>query len=155
MRNIIPLVFTSLILGAPAVALTVNLQDRERFRMCRNNLSQLWKMANNYMVEFGGSHKIMPVETGDAFWLKFSSPETPLIDAKMMAIYQCPIENFDDKGCDYRGPAGNVNRYKNEDAVGADVDGNHGIGKGGNVLRVSGDVQATDGNDRLWDAAII
>jgi hypothetical protein len=153
MRTIITLLVTALLLGAPAVAMTLRAQDTERTATCANNLAQLWKSAYIYTVRFGGSHRLMPTETGDAFWLKLSSPETPVIHGELIEIYQCPVENVDDKGCDYRGPASNVNRYKDGDPVGADVDGNHGIGRGGNVLRKSGDVQTVSANDALWKAA--
>ncbi len=135
--------------------MTLRTQDSARTITCANNLSQLWKSAYIYMVRFGGSHKLMPVETGDAFWLKLSSPGTPVIHGELIEIYQCPVENNDDKGCDYRGPATNVNKHKDGDPVGADVDGNHGIGKGGNVLRKSGDVQTVSADTSLWKAAAI
>jgi peptidylprolyl isomerase len=105
-----------------------------------------------YTVKYGGSHRLMPLETGDAFWLKLSSPKTPILDPKLFEIYQCPVENVDEGGCDYRGPANNVNKMKDGDPVGADVDGNHGVGRGGNILRKSGDVQTLSLDDRSWEA---
>ncbi|GEM_PF-1229793 len=132
-------------------------QDRAETVACANNLSQLWKMQGNYMVQFGGPQKKMPVETGDAFWLKLSNMNPPLIDASLRDIYQCPVENVDDGPgtCDYRGPASDVNGADvgDGDPVGADVDGNHGVGKGGSVLRKAGDVQTCGAEDALWQSA--
>jgi hypothetical protein len=54
---------------------------------------------------------------------------------------------------DYRGPAVPAIKLGQGDPVGADLAGNHGDGYGGNVLRVSGDVQTLDLTDPLWQAA--
>ncbi len=146
-------VFTLLLTG-PALAAILKMQDNARISICANNLSKLWSLQNNYMVQFGGSHKLLPLETGTRFWLKLCSPSTPLIEPGAY-IFQCPVENFEDKGCDYRGPANNINKSRDGNPVGADVDGNHGIGKGGNVLRKSGDVQTVSAEDSLWKAAAL
>lgn len=118
---------------------------------CCNHLAQLWKMQYNYSAQFGGKQKRMPAETGDAFWLTLSRPPTVLIDSTLMEIYSCPLEGAED-GCDYRGPAEDVNQYGDRDPVGADVDGNHGE-SGGNVLRKSGDVVTVGPEDPLWALA--
>lgn len=115
---------------------------------CSNNLSMLWKMQHNYVASFG-HHSGMPRETGEDFWLKLSRPPTVLIGESLMEIYECPLEGSSD-GCDYRGPSGNVNTYEDRDPVGADVDGNHGAGSGGNVLLRAGDVQTVGPSDALW-----
>ena len=153
MRTIISLTLAGLLLASTAVVALHHAQDARRVTSCVNNLSQLWKMEHNYMVQYGGSSKSMPLETGDAFWLKLATVTPPLIDKSLMDIFQCPVENVDDEGCDYRGPSSNVNTFADGDAVGADVDGNHGEGKGGNVLRRSGDVQTCKADDALWKSA--
>ncbi|MBI2898679.1 MAG: hypothetical protein HYY17_00695 [Planctomycetes bacterium] len=124
---------------------------------CSNCMAQMWRMMGNYQVQFGGPQKRMPHETGDAFWLKLSGPNVRLIDASLSDIYQCPVEGVDDPGCDFRGPAADVNSAApaDGDPVGADVDGNHGVGEGGNVIRKSGDVQTCAAGDPLWARAAV
>ena len=123
---------------------------------CANNLSQLWKMQNNYMVQYGGSHKLLPYETGGRFWLKLSDTEIGMIDNTFDDIYACPLEGTPNAGeTDYRGPSSNVNKYRDGDPVGADRIYNHSDdgSEGGNVLRKSGDVQTVGSNDPLWTRA--
>jgi len=121
---------------------------------CVNNLSQLWKMQHNYMVQYGGVEKSMPREKGEEFWLKLTTTRPPLIDSTLMDIYQCPMEGSPNAGTvDYRGPAMFVGVLADGDAVGADKVGNHGSSEGGNVLRKSGDVQTCSESDRLWRSA--
>ena len=122
---------------------------------CVNNLAQLWKMQHNYMVQFGGSAKAMPAETGGQFWLKLTTITPPLIDATLKDIYACQVKAQPpgSGATDYRGPGGNVNVYADGDAVGADKQGNHGATEGGNVLRKSGDVQTVSESDPMWIAA--
>ena len=152
-RLFVPL-FTTLLLGAPALAITLNLQDRSRTTNCANNLSQLWKMQANYAVQYGGSHKLLPIETGSDFWLKLSSPETNLIDSSLSDIYFCPFSKVTRKSgkCSYRGPRSNVNKSKDGDPVGACI-GVHPDGSA-NVLRKSGDVQTTNKGDSLFRSAL-
>ncbi len=151
--DVVAVALISLLLASAAVATRQDEITKARTVHCANNLKQLWIMQCNYMVQYGGSQKLMPRETGDAFWLKLSKEPTKLIDESLREIYQCPVENVDDEGCDYRGPASDVLKYADGDPVGADVDGNHGIGKGGNVIRKSGDVQTVGTNDALWAKA--
>ncbi len=137
----------------PAIARAIR---NARVTNCANNLSQLWKMQNNYMVQYGGAFKNMPEETGGNFWTKLSAPESTLIDSTLNDIYMCPLEGTTNSGdTDYRGPASNVNKFKDGDPVGADKTTNHSDdgSEGGNVLRKSGDVQTVGNNDTLWNAA--
>jgi hypothetical protein len=113
-------------------------------------------MQANYMVQYGGSHKLLPLETGGNFWTKLSDPQTTLIDSTLGDIYMCPLEGAPNAGdTDYRGPANNVNKSKDGDPVGADKSTNHSDdgSEGGNVLRKSGDVQTVGQNDTLWTLA--
>ncbi len=137
----------------PAIARAIR---NARVTNCANNLSQLWKMQNNYMVQYGGAHKLMPTETGGGFWTKMSDSGTELIDSTLHDIYECPLEGAIAIGStDYRGPASNINKFKDGDPVGADKPNNHSDdgSEGGNVLRKSGDVQTVGQNDTLWTAA--
>ncbi len=120
---------------------------------CANNLSQMWKMMGNYMVQFGGSQKKMPEEIGKDFWLKLNKTTPPLIDTSLGDIYACPLSGSGGiAASSYRGPKTNINSasYGDGDPVGADQATNHGTNEGGNVIRKSGDVQTCGENDPLW-----
>jgi hypothetical protein len=137
----------------PAVARATR---NARVTNCANNLSKLWNMQNNYMVQYGGSRKLLPTETGGDFWTKLSDPEIGIIDSSLSEIYHCPLEEVSYPGeTDYRGPSWDVNKFKDGNLVGADKIYNHSDdgSEGGNVLRKSGDVQTVGNNDTLWRAA--
>lgn len=142
-------------LGTPLVVALHHSQDRNRVVMCANNLSQLWKMQNIYMSQFGGRMKLMPTETGTGFWLKLTKTTPPLIDKDFAELLQCPVQNKDEGfgSCDYRGPAENVAKSAFGDPVGADIETNHGAGKGGNVLTKAGDVTTVSATEDLWKLA--
>ncbi len=120
-----------------------------------NNLSQLWKMQHNYMVNFGGSAKSMPSETGGQFWLKLTTVTPPLIDNTLKDIFACPAKGVPPPTgqTDYRGPSANVNTFADGDVVGACKPGCHGANEGGNILRKSGDAQTCAETDPLWIGA--
>ncbi len=147
---IVPLVCAPL-----AVVALHHAQDREKVKMCANNLSQLWKIQNIYMSQFGGRMKLMPAETGTAFWLKLTKTQPPLIDKDFAEIFQCPVQKKDEGWgtCDYRGPSMPVSKLEDNDPVGADIDGNHGARKGGNVLLKSSDVIEVSEDNDLWRLA--
>ena len=120
-----------------------------------NNLRQLWTMQANYVVQFGDREKRMPPDTGSEFWTRLTKTSPPLIDPSLGDIYDCPLSPAPgsvDHG-EYRGPASDVNTYGDADPVGADIDGNHGPGQGGIVLRKSGDAMNCPATDPLWQAA--
>ena len=122
---------------------------------CVNNLAQLWKMEHGYRVQFGGTAKAMPHETGGAFWIKLTQTNPPLIDSSLKDIFQCPMKGTPNAAgtTDYRGPASRVETMSDGDAVGADRIGNHGALEGGNVLRKSGDILTVSDSDPLWRSA--
>jgi prepilin-type N-terminal cleavage/methylation domain-containing protein len=134
----------------PAIARAIR---RARVTSCANNLSQLWKMQNVYMSQFGGRMKSMPKDTGAAFWQALSTTTPPLIDPTVADIYCCPVLGNDPAAgaCDYWGPGDVVNRLGDGDVVGCDDPINHneggGTSNGGNVLRKSGDVIEVPGDD--------
>lgn len=121
-------------------------------RSCGNNLKQLYSMLHIY----GTKHKgFWPTETGEALWLKFQNMTPPLIDPSMAEIYYCHVLG-DIRGVgstDYRGPAGRVVDITDGQPLGADKPGNHGQNEGGNVLRMSGDVQPYNETDDMWVTA--
>ena len=138
----------------PAIAKAIR---RARVTSCANNLSQLWKMQNVYMSQFGGRMKAMPTLQGSAFWNALTTTQPPLIDPTVVDIFLCPVKGDSPQGdIDYGGPAKPVSRLADGDMVGADDKENHKEGANdegsGNVIRKSGDVLEITGPD--WSKAI-
>ena len=138
----------------PAIARAIR---NAKITGCVNNLSQLWKMSHNYMVQYGGSSKSMQDKPNGQFWTMLTTITPPLIDNSLKDIFACPAKGQPPASgsTDYRGPSSNVSTYADGDQVGADKDSpnNHGNGEGGNVLRKSGDVQTCSSSDPLWIGA--
>ncbi len=133
----------------PAIARAIR---RARVTSCANNLSQLWKMQNVYMSQFGGRMKSMPKDTGSAFWQALTTTQPPLIDASVTEIFICPVLGASEPpACDYYGPGDVINKLADGDVVGCDDPANHNEGgstsNGGNVIRKSGDVVEVTGQD--------
>jgi prepilin-type N-terminal cleavage/methylation domain-containing protein len=140
-------ILASLLLPAIASA-----QRAAKVAVCASNLRQLYHMGHVYATSHKGQ---WPSEPGEALWLKFQKMEPPLIEADLKEIYFCPVRG-EIRGLgetDYRGPVGSVNRCLPSDPILADKIGNHGEGRGVNVLRMAGDVQEVDSGDPLWDLA--
>src|SRR5262245_56391216 len=55
---------------------------------CGNNLGQLWKQMMNYQIQYGGTSKIMPTETGENFW-KALTLTTPPMQKANDDVYVC------------------------------------------------------------------
>jgi type II secretory pathway pseudopilin PulG len=135
-----------------------------RVTRCVNNLVQLSRIQTTYAQQFGDCpDHLWPRETGGGYWLSFTRTSPPLLDDEMAwgryAILDCPLESgAPAKGrTSYRGPAMDINnrveRYLPADPVGADLDGAHGHGEGGCVLRRSGDVSIVTPRDQVWKVA--
>ena len=131
----------------PAVTVAI---ERAKVTSCANNLSQLWKMQNIYMSQYGGETRSMPIQTGSAFWLHLKKTPKPLIDPSYEDLYLCPVLGSGSVGRDmnYYGPGKRVSLLGIGEPVGSDdmrgdLNGtnapNHGE-DGGNILRKSGDV---------------
>jgi len=120
---------------------------------CAGNLRSLHQAAMIYSVQHGGRNRLLPPETGGAFWLKLAEGPKPVIDNP--SIFLCPCREPGGRagGVDFRGPAGNANRFEDSDPMGADRVGNHGQGAGGNVLTKMGSVQEHSETEPLWREA--
>lgn len=140
-----------IVAGLPTAVLAFRgVQERSKVAACSHQLSQLWKAQIAYSSEYGGRPARLPGETGEDFWLKLLRTPTPLLsDSKLLV---CPVSG-DKEGpgvCSYRGPKSNVNLFGDSDPVGADKDGNHGAGRGGNVLGKHGVVETCSASDLKW-----
>ena len=137
----------------PAIARAIR---RAKVTSCANNLSQMWKMENVYMSQFGGRHKSMPTDTGVNFWKALTTTQPALIDPTVSDIFICPVGGSTSVAgdFDYLGPAKKITLLMDGDPVGADKDTNHpaeGANDEGsaNVLRKSGDVLEIVGPEYL------
>lgn len=139
----------------PVSAAFVLAVRQDRTEKCANNLSRLLKMQFVYMVQFGGRAKAVPPYTGEAFWLSLTQTQPALIDPRYSEVFRCPVRGKDEwwGNCDYRGPAAMLRGIAGTDPIGADREGNHGPGKGGNVLLASGEVKECIPRDAEWKAA--
>ena len=136
----------------PAIARAIR---NAKLTACVNNQAQLWKMMNNYLIQFGGFMKAYPSETCGGFWLKMQTTTPPMIDPSLKDLFACPVKGVGVAygQCDYRGPNGNVNTFSDGSPVGADKVDNHGSNEGGNVVRKSGDVVTVTASDTVWTQA--
>ena len=142
-------VFASLALLCVGTVSIVGIRRPASDTRCAHNLSQMWKMQNVYMSQFGGRTKSMPAETGTAFWRALTTTVPPLIDTTVSDIFLCPVKGDSPEGeIDYSGPAVRISLLADGDPVAADKIGNHE--DGGNVLRKSGDVVSHDPKDPIW-----
>lgn len=141
----------------PAIARGIR---RAKVVACASNLSQLFKMQNVYMSKYGTAKHYMPTEIGKAFWLKLTITVPPLIEPGEMDLFQCPARGeVSATECYYLGPRDNVNRLKDGEFMGCDLNDNHASEpiqtpsmEGGNILRKSGDVIEDAGP--LWAQCI-
>lgn len=132
----------------PAAAWVIR---QAKISACAQNLSQLWKAQHLYVGQ--SKHKSFPTETGQAFWLKLTQTKVPIVDAVREAeAFNCPLSASAGE-IEYRGPSGDVNYYKPPDPVGADLEGAHGPGEGGNVLLKNGSVAHYGADEAVWREA--
>jgi len=139
----------------PAIARAIH---NAKITQCINNLAQLYKMMANYRAEYGENQGFMPTQTCGAFWLHLENTSPPMLDPTIRnEIYTCPVTGtYPAAGATkFRGPNTNINSASVGDGqvIGADIDGNHGTGQGGNVLRKSGDCMTVPASDLLWTQA--
>ena len=139
--------------GAPALAVQSGAAQEWKKVSCATNLRSLWVACFKYANEYGTPKGDMQTETGSDFWLKLKRTPKPLIDK--LDVYFCPLAGHDiaPDQTSFRGPISDVNKYGDRDPVGADLDGNHGAGKGGNVIAKQGDVREYKTDEKMWKAA--
>ena len=148
--NLVGGVLAAIILAVPCLALAPAMQDERRMTMCAMNLKSLWQSCLNYASQYGRPNGILQPETGTDFWLKLKKTPKPIIDRT--EVYYCPLAGHDPTldQTSYRGPGSNANKMEDESPVGADFDGNHGAGRGGNVMSKMGDIRPYKADDAFW-----
>jgi type II secretory pathway pseudopilin PulG len=155
-RNALPTVVVSVVVIGVLAALLLPAAGHAtrtgKTASCCSNLKQLWTMQANYRAQFGGRDKLMPTDTGSAFWVRLTKTDPPLIDESLSDIFDCPVspEVGSPANCEYLGPSEDVNTYADGDPVGACDHGDDGI----IVIRKSGDVMLYARTDPVAIAAL-
>jgi hypothetical protein len=136
-----------LFLSAIALVFFVSMRRESNEELCRANLTVIGMAIR--VGELPSSPKWDAAGRGRVFFANY----------KNWPSYQqrefdpcCPVKGTR-KDIDYRGPARFLRELKNEEPMAADRLGNHGPGKGGNVLLKTGACYTVAENHALWAAA--
>ena len=132
----------------------VGAKRRERVASCAHRLYTLWKGQNVWISSRTPSRgPLSPNPTGKAFWERLVKRTPPIVDPDATDIFTCPFRIDARPGeIHFLGPATDHLMHLGRTApVGCDERDNHGEGggRGGNVLRKTGDVLETTGAE--WD----
>jgi len=106
-------------------------------------------------------------KTGREFWLELlGKKELDKLAQNDKYILKCPLcgrvnGNHTIQSVDYRGPKKDILNYKKNEPIGADRIGNHGPGKGGNILLMDLSVHESNNlevreealGSKLWERA--
>ena len=137
----------ALFILAVLVVSFASVRKKSNAEMCSGNLRVL------YMAVRSGDLPDAPgwdkAATGRAF---FAFPDRwPGWQKREFSLY-CPVKGTQDD-IDYRGPAQSLRRMKDGDPIIADRPGNHGPGRGGNVVLLRGEIYACPETHSLWSRA--
>jgi hypothetical protein len=135
-------------------ALLVNISrsiHRSRVMECQTNLRHLWQGQFNEAAR-GTNNCCGPLKTqiGGNYWVKLQISARPVVDR--YERFFCPLsgERVVEGRTSYRGPYRNVHKLDDQDIVGADKEGHHGTGFGGNVLVKEGAIFEVAESDPAW-----
>lgn len=129
------------------VVLFVSTKKRSDFELCKTRLQEIDRAMRR--GELFSSPKWDAAGTGRAFFARHAEwPSRYPIPLE----FDCPVKGRPGE-IDYRGPARPLRELANEDPMAADRVGNHGPGRGGNVLRKDGAVHEAGEGDPLWTRA--
>jgi len=147
LREILAGVFAAVIAAALLVP-SVGGHGHGRLGACAGNLRQLYQLGAVYAATHRGE---WPRATGSELWISFTHSTPPLIDPDSLEVLLCPVKDQSGIGaCDYLGPRKPVSELKSDEALAADKPGNHGTGRGGNVLLKDGSVLEFDAAHPVW-----
>ena len=136
-----------LFLGALFVVFFVSMRKDSSEELCRANLT-LVGMAIR-VGELPDSPKWDRAGRGRDFFM--NQEKWPAYQQRDIDLF-CPVKATR-KDIDYRGPALPLREIKNGEPIASDRVGNHGPGKGGNVLLKTGQVYTVSESHALWVAA--
>jgi hypothetical protein len=174
LRDLLIAAFCVALLAVMAIQYLAVRRWESRKVACASNLRALWGCAFNYEARHRRHDEYLRLsrmnsDTGAAFFMRLQAEYPPL--SGRLAIFFCPIsgEPIGPQRTSYRGPAVDVNSVTRIDIeaqrgiqrtpvpvpMAADKEGNHGPGRGGNVLTQVGDVMHVEESDSLWIRARI
>lgn len=137
----------TLFLCAIFLVFFVSMKRDSNEELCRANLTIIGIAIRG--GELPDSPKWDKVGRGREFFA--NQPNWPTYQPREIDPF-CPVKNTR-KDLDYRGPAKALREIGSEEPIVADRIGNHGPGKGGNVLLKTGAVHTVPENHALWAAA--
>lgn len=123
------------------------MRKRADAEMCAVNLRTIYTTIRS--GEHPNSPKWGDVGTGRAFLsnsARWPTHETRELD------FACPVKG-PSREIDYRGPARPLPQMRPDEPILADRPGNHGPGKGGNVVLKTGQIHSCAEGDEVWAAA--
>jgi hypothetical protein len=129
------------------LVLFVSMKKESSEELCRANLTVLGMAIR--VGELPNSPKWDPVGRGRDFFR--NQEKWPSYQQRELDLF-CPVKGTR-KECDYRGPAKLLREIRNDEPIAADRIGNHGPGRGGNVLLKTGAVHTVPESHPLWAAA--
>jgi prepilin-type N-terminal cleavage/methylation domain-containing protein/prepilin-type processing-associated H-X9-DG protein len=137
------------ILAGLLLPVIVHVLHRVRVANCAHNLKQLYAAGQVYATSHKGN---WPPGRGDELWISFQQGHPPLLEAKQAELCLCPVKQDSDRRgeTDYRGPLLPWLKYRAVDPIGGDKPGNHGEGRGGNILLCDGSVHEMEADDAVW-----
>lgn len=133
--------------AAIVVVLFVSAKKRSNYELCRGNLISLAIALRG--GELLDSPRWDEVPRGRAF---LADPSRWPMRQRFEIDLSCPVLG-EGREIDYRGPARPLREIRPDQPLCADRPGNHGPGRGGNVMRKSGEVVSVGENDPLWAQA--
>lgn len=136
-----------LFIAALLLVFFVSMKKDSNEEMCRVNLTMIGMAIRD--GELPSSPKWDAMGRGRGF---FADKDRWPRYQKMEFDPCCPVKNAR-KEIDYRGPAKALRELRNDEPMAADRIGNHGPGKGGNVLLKTGQVYTVPEAHPLWAAA--
>jgi hypothetical protein len=135
------------VLAALFLVFFVSMRKESSEELCRANLTVLGMAIR--VGDLPNSPKWDAIGTGRDFFR--NQDKWPTYQQREVDLF-CPVKGTR-KECDYRGPAKVLREIRNDQPMAADRIGNHGPGKGGNVLLKTGQVHTVSETHPLWAAA--
>jgi hypothetical protein len=136
-----------LFLGSIFLVFFVSMKKDSNEELCRVNLTMIGMAIRD--GELLSSPKWDAAGRGREF---FANKDKWPCYQKMEFDPCCPVKN-QRKEIDYRGPARPLREIRNDEPIASDRPGNHGPGKGGNILMKTGQVYTVPETHALWSAA--
>ena len=136
-----------LFLVALFVVFFVSMRKDSSEELCRANLTLLGMAIR--VGDLPDSPKWDRVGRGRDFFV--NQEKWPTYQQREVDLF-CPVKAAH-KECDYRGPALPLREIKTGEPMAADRVGNHGPGRGGNVLLKTGQVYTVSESHALWVTA--